>query len=394
MTMQGQTGVAGAAVVGRIAGFLRLLRHNGFAIGLDETADVLRLAEAGYLAPEADFRRGLRGLLCSCRRDWLRFDEAFTAFWHQGRQSTVIELRARTAKKDSPPLPRQAWPGVSRSLPGDPPRQFGPDRTVPEDDAATGKRATSAESLATVDLRHITDPEQWARVDELAERFARRIKYRLSRRHRVRRKGRRLDFRDTIRRGIRYGGTPIILRYRKRHLKPLRLILMLDASGSMRQYSAFFVRFIHGILDHLRHAEAFIFHTRLVHMTPALREKDPAMAVERMSLLSQGWGGGTRIAASLAAFNDNYARDMIHSRTAVIIVSDGYDTGEPDDLGREMARLKRRVRRVIWLNPMIGWPGYEPTAGGMAAAMPHIDIFAPAHNLESLAALENHLSRL
>lgn len=390
LAMHGPSGAPDTALVGRITDFLRLLRLNGFAIGLTETNDVLRLAEAGYLAREADFKGGLRGLLCSCRRDWLRFDEIFTAFWRRGRQSAVFELRALTAK-DAPPLPRKAEPGVVEPPAADMHRRFGPDRGVATE---TGLRAAAGESAARVDLRHITDPELWARVDDLAERLAKRIKYRLSRRYRARRKGRRLDLRNTIHRAIRYGGTPIDLRYRKRHLKPLRVIMLLDASGSMRQYSAFFVRFIRGILDHLSLAEAFIFHTRLVHMTPALRERDPQKALERMALLGQGWGGGTKIAASLAAFNDQYAKDMIHARTVVIIVSDGYDTGEPDDLGREMARLKMRAKHVIWLNPMIGWPGYQPTAGGMAAAMPHIDLFAPAHNLESLAALEGHLARL
>ena len=162
----------------------------------------------------------------------------------------------------------------------------------------------------------------------------------------------------------------------------------------MSQYSSFFVRFIHGVLDRFREAEAFVFHTRLVHVSPALKERNAAKAVERLSLIAQGWDGGTKIGESLAAFNRHHAARVIHGRTVVMMVSDGYDTGAPELLGREMAALRRRTRRIVWLNPMIGWQGYEPTAGGMAAALPHIDLFAPAHNLKSLEALAPYLERV
>ena len=125
-----------------------------------------------------------------------------------------------------------------------------------------------------------------------------------------------------------------------------------------------------------------------------MRERDTGKALERMALLAAVWDGGTRIGESLAAFNRNYTPGVVKSRTAVIIVSDGYDTGPPEHLAAEMQRLQRRVKRVIWLNPMIGWTGYQPVAEGMAAALPHIDLFAPAHNLESLAKLGPYLTRL
>ena len=220
------------------------------------------------------------------------------------------------------------------------------------------------------------------------------MKYRLTRRERQRRRGRRLDLRRVIHKSIRYGGTPMTLAYRKRWPKPLRLVVMLDASGSMSLYSAFFVRFLRGVLDNFREAEAFVFHTRLVHISAALRERDIAKALERMALMAAGWDGGTKIGDSLATFNRNYAAGVINSRTAVVIVSDGYDTGPPERLAAEMAQLRRRSKRIVWLNPMIGWAGYEPVAQGMTAALPYVDLFAPAHNLESLAALEPYLAKL
>jgi uncharacterized protein with von Willebrand factor type A (vWA) domain len=162
----------------------------------------------------------------------------------------------------------------------------------------------------------------------------------------------------------------------------------------MSLYSAFFVRFLHGVVDAFREAEAFVFHTRLAHVSPSLRDRDVARAVDRLSLMAQGIGGGTRIGASLATFNRWHAARVINSRTAVMIVSDGYDTGEPERLAAEMQRLRRRCRRIIWLNPLLGWRDYTPAARGMQAALPYVDLFAPAHNLESLAALETYLAKV
>ena len=220
------------------------------------------------------------------------------------------------------------------------------------------------------------------------------MRARLVRREQVRRHGRRLDLRRTIHRNVSHGGTPIELAWRRRKIKPLRLVVLLDASGSMNLYTAFFVRFLHGVVDAFREAEAFVFHTRLAHVSASLRDRDVARAVDRLSLMAQGIGGGTRIGDSLATFNRWHARRLINSRTAVMIVSDGYDTGEPERLGAEMRRLRRRCRRIIWLNPLIGWRDYSPQARGMQAALPYVDLFAPAHNLESLAALEPYLARI
>ena len=232
------------------------------------------------------------------------------------------------------------------------------------------------------------------KVHALTARLAHAMRARLVRREQTRRRGRRLDLRRTIHRSISHGGTPLELAWRRRKAKPLRLVVLLDASGSMSLYTAFFVRFLHGLVDAFREAEAFVFHTRLAHVSPSLRDRDVTRAVERMSLMAQGIGGGTRIGESLATFNRWHAARVINSRTAVIIVSDGYDTGEPERLGAEMAQLRRRCRRIVWLNPLIGWKDYDPAARGMQAALPYLDLFAPAHNLESLAALEPYLARI
>ncbi len=259
---------------------------------------------------------------------------------------------------------------------------------------AAAKAHHAVEALASTDIRHIVDPDEIARTHALAARLARKMRARLVRREQARRSGPRLDLRRTIHRSISHGGTPVELAWRRRKRKPLRLVVLLDASGSMSLYTAFFVRFLHGVVDAFREAEAFVFHTRLAHVSPSLRDRNVTRAVEKLSLMAEGIGGGTRIGESLATFNRWHAKRVINSRTVVMIVSDGYDTGEPERLAEEMRRLRRRCRRIVWLNPLIGWNDYSPAARGMQAALPSIDLFAPAHNLESLAALEPYLARI
>jgi uncharacterized protein with von Willebrand factor type A (vWA) domain len=187
---------------------------------------------------------------------------------------------------------------------------------------------------------------------------------------------------------------PLRLAWRRRRHKPLRLVAIVDVSGSMSPYATFFVRFLRAMLGSFRAADAFVFHTRLVHIGPALRERSAERAIERLALMAQGWSGGTRIGESLAAFNKHYAAAVLNRRSVVVIVSDGLDTGPPEQLAAELQALRRRTRRLVWLNPMLGREGYAPAARGMAAALPHLDLFAPAHNLESLAALEPYLATL
>src|SRR5215831_6077802 len=254
--------------------------------------------------------------------------------------------------------------------------------------------ASRAENLADVDFRKLSDPEQVAQAHQAAADLARMMRMRLTRRDLARRRGYRLDLRRTIHRNISHGGVPISLIRRQHKEKPLRLVVLLDASGSMSLYTGVFLRFIHGVLDEFREAEAFLFHTQLAHVSDAMKEKDAARALDRLSMMAQGAGGGTRIGASLQTFNRGHANRVIHSRTCVMIISDGYETGDAALLGREMAALARRCRRIVWLNPMMTWEGYAPEATGIKAALPHIDLHAPASTLRSLADLEPYLTKL
>jgi uncharacterized protein with von Willebrand factor type A (vWA) domain len=379
----------------RLAGFVRTLRENGFKVGLAETRDALAIFASPAAVRPASLKPALRALFCATHSDWERFDEIFDAYWG-GRHMRQRQVLTGAPSGSGPPARRAQAdvPQDALGLPDHVERRIASDSDEPADGRGRREGASQAEALTTTDLRHIVDPDDVAATHALAARLARVMRAQLLRREQVRRRGRRLDLRRTIHRNVSHGGTPIDLAWRRRKIKPLRLVILLDASGSMSLYTAFFVRFLHGVVDSFREAEAFVFHTRLAHVSPSLRDRDVTRAVDKLALMAQGIGGGTRIGESLATFNRWHARRVINSRTAVIIVSDGYDTGEPERLGEEMRRLRRRCRRIIWLNPLIGWRDYSPQARGMQAALPHVDLFAPAHNLQSLAALEPYLARI
>ena len=384
----------GPAIRVRLAGFVRTLRDNGFQVGLAESSDALRILSAGAFARPPLAKAALRSLFCGRRSDWDAFDALFDAFWTGRRVKTRVAVggAAQTSQRTMRTLATQSR-GDPAGLPIDVERNDTGDDTDAEP-AGRREGASRHESLSRTDFRRLADPEAMAQAHALAARLAQRMRVRLTRRDRVARRGRRIDLRRTIRASLGTGGTPLVLVRRRPRHKPLRVVVLLDASGSMSLYTAVFLRFVHGVLDCFAEAEAFLFHTRLVHVSDALREKDTARALDRLGLMAEGVGGGTRIGESLATFNRWHAARVIHSRTCVMILSDGYDTGPPERLAAAMAALRRRCRRIVWLNPLIGWDGYEPSARGMAAALPYVDLFAPAHTLESLAALEPYLARL
>ncbi len=380
----------------KLAAFLRTLRDNGFPVGLAEGRDAASLMASGYAAKPGLLRSALKHLFSARKSDWEKFDGLFDAFWLGKRvRSRSITVGAATAA-NSPSLKSLQDKGAD--APGN---QAATDQVPSSDDAPEGhggegrmEGASVASNLAEVDFRQLADPEQIEQAHLAAARLAKVMRTRLTRRDLARRRGYRLDLRRTIHKNISHGGVPIALVKRQRKEKPLRLVVLLDASGSMSLYTSVFLRFIHGVLDEFREAEAFLFHTRLAFVSDAMKERDAARALDRLSLLAQGTGGGTKIGESLKTFNRWHAARVIHSRSCVMIVSDGYETGDAALLGREMAALAKRCRRIVWLNPMMAWKGYAPVAAGIKAALPHVDLYAPANTLNSLAALEPYLAKL
>ena len=383
-------------VAAKLAVFLKTLRDNGFPVGLAEGQDAAHLMTEGYAARPGLLRSAFKHLFSARKSDWDKFDGIFDAFW-LGKRVRSRSITAGSARAANNPSLKSFQDASARQAAS----QSATDQIPSADDAPEGRSgegrmegASRAENLAETDFRKLADPEQIEQAHAAAAQLAKAMRTRLTRRDLARRRGYRLDLRRTIHNNISHGGVPIDLVRRQRKPKPLRLVILLDASGSMSSYTGVFLRFIHGVLDEFREAEAFLFHTRLAYVSGAMREKDAARALDRLSLLAQGAGGGTRIGESLQTFNHWHAARVIHSRTVVMIVSDGYETGDAALLGREMAALAKRCRRIAWLNPMMAWEGYAPEAAGIRAALPHVDLYAPANTLKSLTALEPYLARL
>jgi uncharacterized protein len=384
-------------VSAKLAAFLKTLRDNGFAVGLHEGQDAASLMTAGYAKKPGLLRSAFKHLFSARKSDWEKFDGIFDAFW-LGTRVRSRSLTVGSAKAaNNPSLKNLADDRSDQRAGGENATDQIPSADGADQDRAGEGRmegASRADNVSEIDFRKLADPEQIGEAHAAAARLARAMRTRLTRRDLARRRGYRLDLRRTIHHNISHGGVPISLVKRQRKQKPLRLVMLLDASGSMSMYTGVFLRFIHGVLDQFREAEAFLFHTRLAHVSDAMKEKDAARALDRLSIMAQGAGGGTKIGESLQTFNRWHAARVIHSRTCVMIVSDGYETGDAALLGREMAALGRRCRRIVWLNPMMAWDGYAPEAAGIKAALPHVDLYAPANTLNSLTALEPYLAKL
>ncbi len=374
----------------RMADFAAHLRDNGFALGVADLG--LALAALATIATsDADqIRAALKAVLARNAEDHARFDAVFAAFWHNAGAAPRGAAKAGTHPRQRSQLAQdQHGTGTGRA---DQPDQ-GTGGAV--DHTGTG-RLTGARTanLMRVDLRDCVSPQDMAAALETATRLARAIRDRRSRRQRMAHQGTPLDMRRIIRKSLGTGGEPLHLSWRKRPDRPVRLVALCDVSGSMTVYARVFLAFLKGLMAADLHTDAYLFHTRLVRITDALRDPDALRAVNRLSLLAQGFGGGTRIGANLATFNAQYAKRLVSGRSVVMILSDGFDTDPPQVLAAELARLKQRGCRIIWLNPLKGWAGYAPIAAGMAAALPHLDLFAAAHTLESLAALEPAFAQL
>ncbi len=357
----------------RLAGFPGFLRANGFAVGGGDAVEVLRTAQrVGVMDPHI-LRWSLQALLCGRVEEWQRFDKLFDAWF-------------LPANKWQRPEKRDSDKGF---LSGHQPQGPASDREAAEDteDIRPRQTASRQESLSSTDFRALTEREHALDIEALMRQFARQLKHIRLRREARARHGRRLDLPATIRHSVASGGTPFHLKWKDRRKVRPRLVLLIDVSRSMLLYSFFYLRLARALSAELSDVYSFIFHTRVTAVSQSLHDPDPWRAQERLHLVAQGWAGGTRIGESLAQFNREHAPRIVHSRTAVIIFSDGYDTGEPQALSAALAQLGRRARRIVWLNPLSNQPGYEPISQGMQAAMPHLDLLAPGGDLDSIKAV-------
>ncbi len=366
----------GAALRSRLGGFAGFLRANGFGTGGADSLGVLDATLRTGVLDQRVLRWSLKALLCGRGDEWRRFDTLFDAYFLPPNKKMFVDSNVAAAAV------RESQGGMAD---GDESDGAAAGHGADSDDSDAARHGASREeSLATTDFRDLNKAEDARAIEALMRRFARRLKHLRLRREARFHHGRRLDLQGTIRQSVASGGTPVRLAWRQRRRVRPRLILLLDVSRSMSRYSFFYLRLARALCAELADVHCFIFHTRITGVAEALRDPDPWRSQEKLHLLAAGWAGGTRIGESLRDFNRDAGARLVHSRAGVVIVSDGYDTGEPELLSQALATLRRRSRRMIWLNPLLGQPGFAPLSRGMQAALPHLDLLAPGADLASI----------
>ena len=377
----------------RMVGFIGHLRDKGLRLGVAEAElSLAALTHVDAAAPN-DCRRTLRAICTGCKEEVERFDALFDSYWMDaGRVKQRVIPKASSHINDAVHSSRDGQ-GQDMGASGS---ATAPDSGEGEADSdGTGKLiATAQRNLSRKDLRDLVRPEDIAAAEAVARRIGAALRDRRSRRRIAARKGDRLHFRKIIRHSLATGGEPLRLLRKRRPDRTRKVTALVDVSGSMSVYAQVFLAFLAGLIRADKDADAYLFHTRLVRITEALRDKDTMRAIGRMSLMADGFGGGSKIGPSLQRFADTYAKRFVDGRSVVLILSDGYDTADPDGIAAALTKLKKRGCRIIWLNPLKGWQDYAPVASGMAAALPYLDLFQPANTLADLAALEAELVSL
>jgi len=364
-------------LLARILGFLGELRSAGLPADPSGAIALCEALEHIDLAAPNDFHATARALLVHRREHQARFDELFRTYWYGQRRPLA---RA----------PGEHHTEISGRAPVPAPR------TAPRDESSAGEdRSTTGyspdEVIARRDLATLTE-EEIQRARELLQEFIRSFATLRTRRCVRAARGPVPDFRRMLRSTAARGGESLEFFWRRRERHRARLLLLCDVSGSMERYSRFLLEFVYALRRELPETEVAVFATRMTVITDLLRRGAVARSLREVAARAGDWGGGTDIGGCLRDFNDRYARELLRSSSTVVLLSDGWDRGDAALMAAEIARLRRRARRLIWLNPLLGNPGYEPLTRGMRTALPHLDHFLPAHSLQSLLRLSQVLA--
>jgi uncharacterized protein len=363
--------------------FARLLKDRGLRITPGRLIDACRSMKHIDLLKRQDFAEVLKANFVSAKEEIPIFAELFEKFWVLNLDIQPIPKshpsqneESQDMKKMNPSASKESWAEEG------------------EEEDVIGKGEYSAqEILAVKDFSQFVGEEEEELTRELT-RLLQRIASRESRRRVAAKKGREVDFRRSLRKAVRYGGEILELLWRKRKVKPLNIYVLCDVSGSMDVSTRFILQFLFGLQRIFRKSEIFVFSTRLTRITDIIQRKHWKDALHALGRRVQDWSGGTQIGHCLQIFNRYYTRQLNAKSSAVILISDGWDRGEPEVLQEEMRRLKRKAKRLIWMNPLLGSPDYQPLAQGMRTALPYIDEFLPATNLKGLKAMADQLINL
>jgi len=374
--------------------FARLLRHLGLRVHTSQLADLAQGLTSIDISQRQDFYTATRAFLVHHPDERESFDRAFDLFWSGRMPLLAAQARpGRPVDRDRrQPQLISHQPALDRA-PGQ----------IPEREAAAADAAADAEVSATYSAWEILRHKDFAVFTDEEMAFARRVLegmvWRLNQRstRRLRRSARRttqLSVPDTIRHSLKHHGELIELAWSRPQLKPRPLVVICDISGSMERYVRVLLHLMYALARGEQLVEVFVFGTRLTRITPDLRHKVADVALRQVMDSVVDWSGGTRIGESLRTFNFRWGRRVLRRGAVAIIISDGWDRGDIGQLRQEMGRLRRSAYRLMWLNPLLGTPGYQPLVQGIQAALPYVDEFLPLHNLVTLGQLAARLASL
>ena len=369
--------------------FARALRAAGMRVGPGSVLDALEAVHVARIGDRDDFYWTLHAVFVKRSEDSILFDQAFRIFFR--KRGYIEKLIASMLPEIEPGAPKPPAPGAQRIqealFAGMNPREQ--EQEVEIDSRLT---VSDREVLQKKDFAQMTAAEVAAAKEAIA-RFALPLDMVRTRRLAASRRGRLIDIRRTLRSSMKAGGAIIDLKYLGVREQEPPIVALLDISGSMSQYTRLFLHVLHSITDAKKRVTTFLFGTRLTNVTRAIRERDPDEALAACSAHVPDWSGGTRIATSLHAFNRQWGRRVLGQGAVVLLITDGLERDAEDDtLGFEMDRLHRSCRRLIWLNPLLRFDGFEARARGVKTMLPHVDELRPIHNLDSMSELMKALS--
>jgi uncharacterized protein with von Willebrand factor type A (vWA) domain len=387
-------GKAGGRLAENIMHFARVLRGAGLPVGPGQVLDALEAAQTGCLRSKHDFYAALHSVFVKRHDHDPIFEQAFHIFWRKPKMmEQLLQLlfpqisRPANAKKKQAGHRRLA----AALFDDNGPMHARREEPAGELELDATYSFSSQETLRRKDFEQMTVEEQVRAKRAIAAFRSQRLKIK-TRRFSAMQHGERIDPRRTFKSSVGSGGDLIDLQFKRRKLKEPPLVVLCDISGSMSNYSRMFLHFLHALSNDRDRVHIFVFGTRLTNITRELKRTDVDEAMEKISSAVQDWSGGTRMGESLRAFNYLWARRVLTQGAHVILMSDGLDRDDVSILDEEMARLRRSARRIIWLNPLLRYSGFEPRAAGVRAIMPHVDEFRPVHNLASLEDLGEALA--
>lgn len=382
------TGLADPALL--VTDFSRRLRDHGVATTTDSGIDAVRALGAIDPTDKRDVYLAFRAIFVQRRNDLAVFDALFEEWWASAYAAAEAPRTRSGSDTPNPPV-IAPWDEPKRGSATALTRWASSREDTDGDDSIPLAAPSTRDATATKDFQYYAS-DDLAALEQVAAMIVKRLRSRRSRRWRQARRGARLDPRRIVRLALATGGDPIRLARRQRALRRTKLVVLCDVSGSMDLYSRFLLQVIYALQHAFARVETFAFSTRVVRITDSLARESYREALRALeSVADSGWSGGTKIGESVETVRVGWPR-LFDRRTALIILSDGWDTGDPAVLGSALSNLRRRVGRIIWLNPLLGSPSYEPLTRGMQAALPHLHVFAPAHDLASLERLAAHLS--